>query len=421
MTNTKQDKSRSPEPGTTRKFETPRMTRRTMLQSMMAATALSPGLVWADAMEKARRLVLVELSGGNDGLNTVIPFSQKRYYEARPVLAIKKDNVVRLSEHLGLHPELAPLLPTWKDNDLHIALGVGYPDPNRSHFRSSDIWHTASGSDQVLKRGWLANGFSADRDFSAEGIAFGNDYGPFLGSSQSLVLENPDKFVKQARLMRPVQAKTNNPALGHVIDVRRQIAHALTDVTAAVDARDNAKVKGSDLHKQLIIISDMIRYGARVPVYKATLKGFDTHFNQPNRHKRLMRDLGTELAGLRDRLKAAGEWDDTLVMTYSEFGRRPAENGSRGTDHGTAAPLFFMGGSIRGGFSGQQPEFPSLGDKDMDFNLDFRRIYRTVADQWLGATRATDALRDFKPIDLIRSWSRNENRRLESRLFNSRL
>ncbi len=385
--------------------QAPTMTRRSLLQSMMAVAALPAGLTWADAVNKPRRLVLVELAGGNDGLNTVIPFTQKRYYEARPVLAIERDSIVMLSEHLGLHPELAPLLPAWKENDLHIALGVGYPDPNRSHFRSSDIWHTASGSDRVLKKGWLADGYSpgSQASFSAEGIAFGDDYGPFLGSSQSLVLQNPDTFVKQARMMRPVHTQTSNPALDHVIGVRQQIAHALKDVTAAVDARDGTKVKGSDLHKQLVVIGDMINFGARVPVYKATLKGFDTHFHQPNRHKRLMQDLGTELAGLRDRLRASGEWEHTLVMTYSEFGRRPAENGSRGTDHGTAAPLFFMGGSIKGGFSGQQPDFPKENDQDLSFNLDYRRIYRTVADQWLDATRVTDGLRNFKPVDLIRS------------------
>lgn len=381
------------------------ITRRKLLQSIMAFAALPPGFAMAESQTSTRRLILIELAGGNDGLNTVIPYTQKRYYEARPVLAIKRDDIVMLNDQLGLHPELAPLLPAWKNDELHIALGVGYPDPNRSHFRSSDIWHTASGSDQVLKRGWLADGFAPDRSaaFSAEGIAFGSNYGPFLGSSQSLVLDNPDTFVKQARLMRPVQARSDNAALNHVIGVRQQIAHALKDVKAAIDSRNDAKIKGSKLHKQLVIISDMIAFGAHVPVYKATLTGFDTHFHQPNRHKGLMIDLGTELAGLRERLKASGEWDNTLVMTYSEFGRRPAENGSRGTDHGTAAPVLLMGGSLNGGFSGQQPEFPANNDQDMAFHLDYRHIYRTVADHWLGAETAADALRAFEPIDLFRS------------------
>ena len=321
------------------------------------------------------------------------------------MLAIKQDELVTLDNHLGLHPRLAPLLPAWKDEDLHIALGVGYPDPNRSHFRSSDIWHTASGSDKVLTRGWLADAFAApvSSEFSAEGIAFGSDYGPFLGSSQSLVLHNPVTFVKQARMMRPAPPQVDNPALNHVIGVRRQITRALKDLSAVLDARGEAKVKGSDLHKQLVVISEMIAFGAKVPVYKATLKGFDTHYHQPGRHRGLMADLGKELAALRERLIASGDWDNTLVMTYSEFGRRPAENGSRGSDHGTAAPVLLMGGSIQGGFSGQQPVFPANNEQDLAFHLDYRQIYRTVADQWLDARAAADALRTFKPIALFHS------------------
>lgn len=382
-----------------------RLNRRTLLQSAFALAASSPALAWADAQVPSRRLILIELAGGNDGLNTVVPYTQKRYYEARPVLAIPRDKLVTLDDHFGLHPELAGLLPAWKSQDMHVALGVGYADPNRSHFRSSDIWHTASDSDQVLKRGWLANAFAPHRasTFSAEGIAFGSGYGPFLGSSQSLVLDNPRTFVKQARLMRPVDTKSGNAALDHIIGVRQQIAGALDDLKAVVDTRGGKNRQGSMLHKQLVIISDMIARGAHVPVYKATLKGFDTHFYQPNQHQRLMAELGTELAALRERLMAAGEWRNTLIMTYSEFGRRPAENGSRGTDHGTAAPVILMGGSIKGGFSGRQPDFPLHDDQDLDFHLDFRRIYRTVADRWLGATKATHALRAFAPMDWIRA------------------
>ncbi len=136
-------------------------------------------------------------------------------------------------------------------------------------------------------------------------------------------------------------------------------------------------------------------------MYKVTLKGFDTHFHQPNRHKALMDDLGTELGALRERLIKSGHWGSTLVMTYSEFGRRAAENGSRGTDHGTAAPVILMGGAIRGGFSGKQPDFPDNDDEDLAFHLDYRQIYRTVAEQWLNASSATNRLGSFKPIELF--------------------
>ncbi len=377
--------------------------RRRLLQSLAALSTLSSGLAFATPSTSARRLILVELAGGNDGLNSVIPYTQKRYYEARPVLAIKRDELVTLSDHIGLHPKLAPLLPAWKNDDMHIALGVGYPNPNRSHFRSSDIWHTASGSDRILKRGWLADAFEAQEsaDFSAEGVAFGSGYGPFLGSSQSLVLDDPVTFAKQARMMRPAPPQPGNTALNHVVSVRRQIARALDDLSVVIDARKKRKIKGSDLHKQLTIVSELIAAKAKVPMYKVTLKGFDTHFHQPNRHKGLMDDLGTELGALRERLIESGHWDSTLVMTYSEFGRRAAENGSRGTDHGTAAPVILMGGGVRGGFSGKQPDFPDNDDDDLAFHLDYRQIYRTVAKQWLNAPAAADKLRSFKPIELF--------------------
>ncbi|MEM7083551.1 MAG: DUF1501 domain-containing protein [Pseudomonadota bacterium] len=382
--------------------------RRRFLSTLAALSVLPAGLSFArvDNASKgvSRRLILIELAGGNDGLNTVIPFSQKRYYEARPVLGIPREQTVVLNAQLGLHPQLAPLNDAWRNNDLHIALGVGYPDPNRSHFRSSDIWHTASGSDKVLKRGWLADSFPSAQSaaFSAEGIAFGTGYGPFLGSSQSLVLDNPVVFAKQAKLMRPASAPPGNPALTHVVNVRQQIARGLKDLSAVIDARKGKQIKGSSLHKQLVVASEMIALGARVPMYKATLTGFDTHFYQPNRHNKLMEELGTELATLRERLMASGDWENTLVMTYSEFGRRAAENGSRGTDHGTAAPVILMGGRVKGGFSGQQPVFPAHDDEDLAFHLDYRRLYRTVAQQWLGASDAAAALRGFEPIDLIR-------------------
>ncbi len=381
----------------------PGLSRRQVLKSLMALSALPPGLAFATSQTQGRRLILVELAGGNDGLNTVIPSTQKRYYEARPVLAIKREEQVMLSEHIGLHPNLAPLLPAWKNDDMHIALGVGYPEPNRSHFRSSDIWHTASGSEQYLKHGWLANSFTASdtAKFSAEGIAIGGEYGPFAGSSQSLVMDDPVRFARQARMMRKAELQPDNVALNHVVSVRRQITRALDDLAVVIEARGREKIKGTELHKQLTVVSELIAVDAKVPMYKVTLKGFDTHFYQPNRHKKLMEDLGTELADLRERLIKSGHWDSTLVMTYSEFGRRAAENGSRGTDHGTAAPVILMGGGVRGGFSGQQLEFPKNNDEDLAFHLDYRRIYRTVAEQWLNAPAATDKLRSFKSVDLF--------------------
>lgn len=385
-----------------------RLARRAFLQSLMASAAFLNSACWANGATSAvkprgkiSRLVLIELAGGNDGLNTVVPYTQQQYYAARPVLGIARDKLLKLDEHLGLAPELEPLLGAWQSEDLHIALGVGYPEPNRSHFRSIDIWNTASGSDKVLEQGWLSNAFSAT-DFAAEGIVFGGDFGPLLGSGKSLVLEKPEQFAKQARQMKNVSVHSDNVALTHVVAVRQQIAAALDELQGVLASRDGGeKITGSEFAKQLHLVGDLIEHDVNVPVLKATLKGFDTHFYQPNRHKGLMTDLAVSLAAFRQRLITSGNWHNTLVMTYSEFGRRPAENGSRGTDHGTSAPVLILGGKVKGGLSGKQPRFPDNREQDMAYHLDYRSIYRTVAQKALGIRPQAVDLSAFELLNFI--------------------
>lgn len=379
--------------------------RRRFLQGLAVGAAVSCGAS-AQAMKAPgvrKRLVLIELEGGNDGLNTVVPYSQPGYYSARPVLAVPQDSVLKLDRSVGLHPELAGLMPSWEAGDLHVALGVGYPDPNRSHFRSGDIWHSASNSDELIARGWLANGFD-ESAVSAEGIVFGGDYGPFAKSTMSLILDNPEIFARQARNLRAPDIKTSNPALAHVVGVRQQIQRGVNDVRTVLEADSSAlrQKRDSKLEQQLVMIGKMIARDANVPVFKATMTGFDTHFYQPNRHKSLMRKLGNAMSVLREQLIKSGDWNNTVVMTYSEFGRRAYENGSRGTDHGTAAPMFIMGGRVKGGFSGQQPAFPTHKNTDLEHHVDFRQIYHTVARDWLNAERVIDRVRRFERVPFLK-------------------
>ncbi len=381
------------------------LSRRRLLQATAAVAGLSASgvLSYASPPSKSagrmKRLVLVELDGGNDGLNTLIPYLQKRYYEARPKLALSKDVVLPLDNGLAMHPELSPLLPAWKAGEMNWALGVGYPQPNLSHFRSIDIWNTASGSEIELTKGWLANQFDP-RHYKTEGLVLGGDFGPLSGSRHSLAIDNPEQFAKQAARMRPVSGTAVNPALAHILDVRQQIHAGLEDLNAVLAERNkNAKkVKGTPFYKQMHTLSEFIQHGTATPVWKTSLSGFDTHFYQPNRHKALMKDLAGSLALLRERLMESGDWDDTLVMTYSEFGRRPAENGSGGTDHGTSAPVLFMGGRVKGGFVGEQPRFPGSNEQNMDFSIDYRSLYRTVAQSWLELPQLTQK---FKRFDLL--------------------
>lgn len=349
----------------------------------------------ADAAEGGagglRSLILVELKGGNDGLNTVVPYADARYHELRPRLAVPRERVLRLDEALGLHPALEPLWPLWRERALAVALGVGYPEPNRSHFRSIDIWETASDAREYRGEGWLAAAFSEAgerRGWAADGIVLGEpEAGPLSGpGARAIVLREPEAFFRNARRLREAAGRTENPALAHILKVQADVhraAEALEERLSAAPAA-GAEFPKNPFGRQLETIARLLSARTPVPVFKATLGGFDTHANQQKTHERLLGELAGGLAALRKALGVAGLWDRCLIMTYSEFGRRARENGSAGTDHGTAAPHFLLGGRVRGGLYGRQPPLDRLEDGDLRHTLDFRSLYATAARGWWG-------------------------------------
>ena len=337
-----------------------------------------------------RILVLIELKGGNDGLNTLVPYADKRYYQLRNSLAVKRDQVLSLSENLGLNPRLEGLMESWKQKELAIVSGIGYPQPNRSHFRSIDIWETGSASDQYLQTGWLARllpKMPASSQTIADGAAIGGDAGPLAGGNLRLVImRNLEQLFRQARRVQQVNADTDNPALKHLLGAQNDLfrsAQAL-DQTLKTQTLPNWTFPKTMIGRHLQTAARLIAGDASIPVIKVSHGGFDTHANQRNLHDRLLQQLADAMMAFRNAMQQAGRWEQVLVMTYSEFGRRPAENGSRGTDHGTAAPHFVMGGKVRGGLYGRQPSLQDLDKGDLKFNVDYRSLYTTIGRRWWG-------------------------------------
>lgn len=366
-------------------MSTPNLHRRRLLQ----AAAFSPlaGLLpaWADAEGAVRRLLLIELNGGNDGLNMVVPYADPAYHRARPSLAVGRDQVIALDEHTGLNPVLEPLMSAWNARELAIVHGLGYRQSNRSHFRSIEIWDTASGAERVATEGWVTrtgrDAFSG-RTFAADAVVIGRNPGPVAGGAlQVLVIADARSFLAEAGSLRGGRTDAQTAALRHILSVHRDIergATGLADRRPAAPGSFPSTPFGRDMAEAARLLSGT----PAAPVVKLSLPGFDHHANQRIAHDKLLAQLAECLAAFRGSMTAAGVWKDTLVMTYSEFGRRATENASRGTDHGAAAPHLVMGGSVRGGLYGQRPDFGALEDGDIGVSTDYRCLYNTVLGRW---------------------------------------
>ena len=329
--------------------------------------------------------MLIELKGGNDGLNTVVPYTDANYYALRPKIAIARDAVVPLSDRTGLHPSLAPLLPLWKDRAMAVLQGVGYGGPNLSHFRSIEIWDTASKPDEYLQDGWLTRAFALappPHAFAADGVIVGsNDLGPLAGGgTRAVALANTEAFLRRARLVSPT-GRPGNKALEHIVKVEADIMQA----AARFDARHPfaTEFPASAFGGAIRTGCQVIANSGGVAVVRLTLSGFDTHGGQPATQARLLSEIAQGIVALKAALDELGRWNDTLVLTYAEFGRRPKENLSNGTDHGTANVHLALGGRVAGGFYGEPPALDRLsGDGNTGYAIDFRSVYATVLERW---------------------------------------
>jgi uncharacterized protein (DUF1501 family) len=403
------------------------MKRRDFLANFSTATgaallsAHAPG--WAQGVDtrasslQDRILILIELKGGNDGLNTVVPFADDAYYKLRSTIALKPEDLIKIDAKFGLHPELKAAMPLWEKNELAIVQGVGYPQANLSHFRSIEIWDTASKSAEYLTEGWatrgMQTGFAAKSKYTAEGVLIGmNDFGPLAGA-KAVSLNDPVAFVNQAKFARTNDpAMSNyNPALTYLLKVENEISQAAEGLKADKYAFTTVFPQGqfgnSVAAAAQVVASQknkIITGAGGVPVICLTLGSFDTHQNQLGAHANLLRQLAEGMAALKSSMTELGAWDRTLVMTFSEFGRRARQNSSNGTDHGTAAPHFVAGGAVRGGVYGQAPDLTRLdGTQNVVYTTDFRQMYATVAQQWWGVNPETIVRGKFDSLKFIRT------------------
>ena len=374
-----------------------------------AVRALDRALLGAPgAASGGRRLVLIELGGANDGLNTLVPWRDDLYRAARPILALGPDELVHPDgartatgeEAPALNRALAPLLSLLERGELAFVQGLGYPSPNRSHFTSIHLWETGGdGARGAGPDGWITHDLEhrlgrpvAD----AHGIGLDGTVGPLdSGSGRWLSTRSASSL---ASLEAPLAARDAASGAGPgapTLPAVAAMAARMRDVDATLGRlREKVRrgpsvepVAEGELGAQLTDVVRLVTAGLDTPVYHVRLAGFDTHVNQRGRHARLLRELAAGLRGLRRALVEAGEWDRTLVATYSEFGRRAAENGSGGTDHGTAAPHLVAGGALGSlaPFHGRAPDLGALDETgDPAPTLDYRALYERVLSGWFG-------------------------------------
>jgi len=396
----------------------------TFLMRAAQAQTGDPSAVQLPPIPGGKILVVIEMSGGNDGLNTVIPYADGGYAKARPVIGIPERDVVKLSGSVGLHPDMSAFKPLYDKGRLAVLTGVGYPNPNRSHFQSMDVWQTGNTQVDVRERtGWLARYFDKDGHFQGNPLS-----GITLGSALPLTLfsdtvpasvigggadfgfrsDAPD-HKQQTEALRALYAQgtvagsnaefvrnVGSEAYSSSLELKR--AFKDYDIKAATAAKYPA---GSGLASGLQTVAKLITGGVGTRVYYLSMGGFDTHANQPRSHANLLGELAAGISAFYDDLEHQGRADDVVTMTFSEFGRRVRENGSAGTDHGAASVMFLVGGGVKGGVYGDYPSLSDLDDGDLKMHTDFRSVYATLLDKWL-ATPSTPVLGgSFPHLDFV--------------------
>jgi len=367
-------------------------------------------------------LLVVQLAGGNDGLNTIVPVTNDEYYKLRPRLALPKDDTLKLTSDLHLHGSASALKALYDDGYLAILQNVGYPNPNRSHFRSMDIWHTAS-PDGRKHNGWLGRFFDntcrgADGCDATNAIALMGESPLALRGDRFLPLAFEDPGDLGWRAAVPNQptgqavAKLNQPKprapakprneleyLRRVALKARLSADDIHRATAGGSA--GAEFPNRPFARSLETVARLI--GANLPtrVYYVSQGGYDTHVNQVRTHARLLDELGRGLQAFMAAMKVQGNLDRVLILTFSEFGRRVAQNASEGTDHGAAAPAFLLGSGVKSGLHGSAPDLKNLLRGDLRYKIDFRSIYASVLDHWLGTPSDRILGGSFPTLDLF--------------------
>lgn len=421
------------------------MTRRAFLQKSLVASSgvalatLSPepwlGRLAALAAQQDKILVVIQLSGGNDGINTIVPFKDAAYYAARPKLAIAANDVVKINDDIGMNPALRSLEGLLSDGRMSVVQGVGYDHPNRSHFESMDIWHTCQRKTQRESFGWIGRWLSqekaqrgagaamdswalhlgheqqplalASRDVTIPSIASMEQFRLRLGDREALkkeLLQLTQRTGPDNKLASPIPSPESASDLLSFVQASTQTAIETSQrLEGARKAAEESDFPQSSLGEKLKTISQLIISEMDARVYYVTLDGFDTHAQQPAAHTALLRQWSEALSAFHTRLSSAGQGDRVLALTFSEFGRRVTENASDGTDHGAAAPLFLSGPKLKSSVVGKQPSLTDLDDGDLKFHTDFRSVYATIINKWFASKVDSQAILggEYPLVDVI--------------------
>jgi len=408
---------------------------------LLAASAFVPAFITRTAAavgagRDSSILVVVQLSGGNDGLNTVVPFRDDLYAKARPTLHLTANETLPLNDELGLHPALSSFKSEFDAGRLAIVQNVGYPNPNRSHFRSMEIWHT--GADDTGPRkveGWLGRYFDATCA-GAQPHERPGEIGVSIGkvmpqafrnqSNVGIALSDPNTFQWNpsgetssfAKVQEQIFSKLNQPApgmsaaggiTGNEVETIEFLRHTAMNAVVAGDSirgilrkeKNRGAYPDSQLASQLQMVARLISGDFPSRVYYVNQGGYDTHADQLGHHARLLGDFSGSVSAFLTDLRRQKTSDRVTVLAFSEFGRRVAENGSQGTDHGAAAPMFVIGDSIRGGLHGQAPDLSDLVDGDVRHKIDFRQVYASLLDSWLGTPSRPILGEGYEPLPII--------------------
>src|SRR5579864_637930 len=360
-----------------------------------------------------KNLIIIQLSGGNDGLNTIIPYGNDIYYQKRSSVAIRQTDIIKLNEMQGLNPGLSPLKEIYEQGWMGIINSVGYPNPDRSHFRSMDIWQTASDSNQFLTTGWIGRYLDSNcqtcnkNPYTAIEVDDTLSLAMKGAGMKGIAVQDPNKLYQSTRepffkdLVHDHNTDhLNEDNLGYLYKTMIETYSSAdyiqqTSKTYAV----SAEYPATPLGNQLKTVSKFINSGLQTRVYYVSLSGFDTHVGQQNQQNRQLKIYGDAVAAFVKDLKQSGKLDDTLVMTFSEFGRRVEQNASNGTDHGTANNILLYGGKLKkAGIFNDAPDLAQLDNGDLKYKVDFRDIYATLLDKWLDVSNSQILSKNFSGL-----------------------
>jgi uncharacterized protein (DUF1501 family) len=358
-------------------------------------------------------LVVVQLTGGNDGLNTVIPFKDELYAKFRPTIKVPADQVKKINDSIGLHPSLDGLAGLLEDKALCVVQGVGYPNPSQSHFRSMDIWQAASTA-ETLTEGWVGKALKS-MNVPAFHVAGNNESAPLalngaparvpsITSIADFQLKMTDKAGKE--VVESAAKAGGKPGLLDFVQRTALNTYASSQKLQEIAKSYEPKVPypGTGLANRLKLCAQLIDAGLGARVFYVSIDGFDTHANQGGQqgaHANLLSEVSGAITAFYKDLAARGHKDRLLVMSFSEFGRRAKENGSKGTDHGSGAPMFLVGGKVKPGLVGAHPSLEKLQDGNLTFGIDFRQVYAAVLEKWLGVSSKDVVGSGFKPAEVF--------------------